>query len=285
MVQAALFPNVDNGSGYVHSILNVTGTGIIGAIRLPYNDPNGTAVFLGDPDLGYPESLYPRLMYSNNASTDSGLPSFQGTPLTTNSSIFLGPLTVNSSFSLFSCTMPVLSLANSNNLLGWVTVVIDASQIYQITTSREGLGKTGETLLIGPATPDNLFHPSVYRASAEEVGQREVRFVLPPIYNASLGTWHRLRGRNASDAGIPFLASAYPAVVDAWTKDNDAINNAGALISTTEEEGLVVSVGYANVSSRLVDWILVVEQSHDEVVAPIKHLRDVVIACVLGRPP
>jgi hypothetical protein len=60
------------------------------------------------------------------------------------------------------------------------------------------------------------------------------------------------------------------------------INNAGEMISSTNEEGIQVSVGYAQLSTSLVDWVLVFEQSYDEVIGPINHFRDIVFACVFS---
>ena len=64
--------------------------------------------------------------------------------------------------------------------------------------------------------------------------------------------------------------------------NNHALNNAGSILSSDNEEGDSVSVGWALPSSALVDWILLVEQAHSEVVQPINHLRNILIACVFG---
>ena len=73
----------------------------------------------------------------------------------------------------------------------------------------------------------------------------------------------------------------YPAVVDAYTSQNNIANNAGAMISSRNEEHKLVSVGYATISTSFVDWVLVLEQSHGEVYAPVDKLRKIVLACRL----
>ena len=64
LVQAILYPNAfDGNQTAVNCLLNVTAVGLNGTIPLPYTYPNGSPVYLGDPGLGYPPSLYPNLTY------------------------------------------------------------------------------------------------------------------------------------------------------------------------------------------------------------------------------
>jgi len=74
----------------------------------------------------------------------------------------------------------------------------------------------------------------------------------------------------------------FPAVVTAFGKHNKAINNAGSMLSTKNENNFSVAVGYARPQSTLVDWLLVVEQSREEAWEPIVKLRNIVLACVFG---
>lgn len=279
LVQAAIFPNVNGNETAVDGLLNVTATSLIGTIKLPYAYPNGSDVYLGDPGLGYPPTLFPNLTYGaippgSNTSTVS----YQGHVLDSRTPLFLGPLFVNDEFSLLSVTIPLINNTSASDVLGWLTVVVNASMILSVQNSLEGLGKSGETLIIGPATTSNLYPINIRNTTKAEAEDQIVRFVLPPHGNS---TRHKTRS-SLEASSIPFNASAYPAVVAAWTKDNNAINNAGAYITTHNEEGEKISAGYATVSSRSVDWVLVVEQSHSEVIAPIEHLRDVVLICVFA---
>jgi osomolarity two-component system, sensor histidine kinase SLN1 len=76
--------------------------------------------------------------------------------------------------------------------------------------------------------------------------------------------------------------SQYPAVLDAWSNINGELNNAGAMLSSHDEENYPISVGYARVNSSVVDWILVFAQSHGEVVGPIHNLRNTILASIFG---
>jgi osomolarity two-component system, sensor histidine kinase SLN1 len=66
------------------------------------------------------------------------------------------------------------------------------------------------------------------------------------------------------------------------TVPQDAMENAGSLFDTYNEEGDSVSVGFAMAESELVDWVVIAELTYGEVVAPIDELRNVLLACVFG---
>jgi len=282
LVQAAIFPNVNGNATAVDGLLNVTAPSLLGTIKLPYANPDGSDVYLGDPGFGYPPTLFPNLTYGpippgTNASTVS----YEDHVLDSSTPLFLGPLILDDHLSLLSVTVALINNTSSSDVLGWLTVVVNASMVLEVQNSPEGLGDSGETLIIGPARANNLYAVDIRNSTKAEAGDQSVQFVLPPHSNATLQGRHAARS-SVEDSKIPFSASSYPAVVAAWTKNNKAINNAGAYITTTNEDGDKVSVGYATISSNAVDWVLVVEQSHSEVIAPIKHLRDVVLICVFA---
>ena len=264
-----------------YGIVNVTGDGVSGTVKLPYNNPDGTAVYLGDEGLGYPPTLYPNFTYSRGPNNQSQA-FFGGTLLQPNSTVFIGPFTTNATFSLFSVTIPINNNTSQTETLGWLTIVLDARMLYQIVQSPEGLDATGEILLVGPATSNNKFETQIRGVQAQDAASREVKFVLPPQSNSTLDNRHDLRSWQSGQSNKPFLMGDYPVLVDAWTRNNHAINNAGSTISTHNEQNALVSAGYATLAIPLVDWALVFEQSHDEVHVPISHLRNIVIACVFG---
>jgi osomolarity two-component system, sensor histidine kinase SLN1 len=280
LVQAALYPAFDPANQTaINGLLNVTAEGLNGtAVKLPYNYPNGSAVYLGNDEFGYPPTLYPNLTYSANTSAASADAFFQGQRLDPHDMLLLGPLSINDSYSLISATIGIINNTSRTTVLGWLTVVLDASMLFDIQDSPEGLGKTGEVLLVGPATTNNRFESDPRAASAMAVENRDVRFILPPKNDQNRHT-----ARSTSDTTmIPFEMGSFPAVVSAWTKKNGGPNNAGAYISTQNEDGLTISAGYSTLSTPFVDWVLLVEQSKGEVVAPIHHLRDVVLICVFS---
>jgi osomolarity two-component system, sensor histidine kinase SLN1 len=260
LLQAIIFPNNNIVPEAVKGITNVTGDGVRDTIKLPYTYPNGSAIYLGDPGLGFPAKLYPNFTYTQGPNNETQ--AFIGhTQLKFDDVFFIGPLSTNDTFSLFSVTMGINNNTSRTSTLGWITVVVNAKMLYDIIMSPEGLDSTGEILLVGPNVTHNKFRTEIRGDSAQDDSNREVKFVLPPQSNSTLGDRHSLRSWQSGSSGLPFNMSAYPAVVDAWSSQNHAVNNAGALISTHNEQNVKVSAGYAILANKLVDWAVVFEQS------------------------
>ena len=152
--------------------------------------------------------------------------------------------------------------------------MLDAEILFDITTSRVGLGDTGEVVVIGATPPTNKFAEQIDGRSEVLNEDVPVHFVFPPSPDR-----HPTR---ANDTRLPFLMKDYPAVLAAWSEKNQELNNAGAIMASRNEENYRVSVGYAQVTSPMVDWVLVFTQSRGEVYAPINSLRNTVLACILG---
>lgn len=214
--------------------------------------------------MGYPPSLYPNLTYTQGPGNETQ--AFIGDDLLNYSSVFLmGPLTINESFSLFSLTTGINNNTSRSEALGWITVVVNAQMLYNVIDSPEGLDMSGEILLIGPNVKQNKFQTEIRGDSAQDDDNRLVKFVLPPQNNSSLGNRHTLRSWQSGNSSLPFRMGDYPAVVDAWASNNHAINNAGAMVSTHNEQNVKVSAGYATLANQLVDWAVVFEQSTGKV--------------------
>lgn len=229
-------------------------------VKLPYTHPNGSAIYLGEPGLGYPPSLYPNFTYVRGANNETQV--FIGdTQLHYNSVFLVGPLSTNESFSLFSLTTAINNNTSKIETLGWLTVVVNAQMLYDVIDSPEGLASSGQILLIGPNVIYNKFHKEIRGDSAQDDDNNPVKFVLPPQNNSTLGNRHSLRSWQSEKSDSSFNMDEYPAVVDAWASKNHAINNAGALISTYNEQNITVSAGYAILANQLVDWAVVFEQS------------------------
>lgn len=280
LLQAILYPGVDVGNDTATSgLLNVTAEGKNGtAIKLPYSYPNGTDLYLGNDEFGFPPQLYPNLTYSGNTSTARAEAFYAGEQLDPREMLLLGPLIINDSYALLSATVGVINNTSREGVLGWLTIVVDASMIFDIQESPEGLGRTGEVLIVGPTNANNQFPVDPKETAAASLRDHQVKFILPPKNDQNR---HRQRSTIAT-AAAPFPMSQYPAIVSAWSRSNGGPNNAGAYISTKNEDDDTVSAGYAVLSTPFVDWVLVVEQSRGEVVAPINHLRDVVLICVFS---
>lgn len=167
-----------------------------------------------------------------------------------------------------------------NGLTEFIRILADASTLYNILTSREGLENTGIVLLVGPNNPSNRFAPDsqpVTRTAGPGSGLEaaKVDFVFPPTPIPGQSDRHE-------SYGSMFALSQYPAALKAFSEPNSAINNASSDLSTNNEEGINVAVGYARPRSSLVDWLVIVEQTHGEAFAPVVQLRNILLACVFG---
>jgi len=284
LIQASIFPPYDDGNlTTLHGLVNVTAESVLGQIELPYTYPNGSHVYLGDPGLGYPPALYPNLTYHGLPGDDDYYAEANGRRLDPNSVLIGGPVGLNNSSAILSATTGIMNNSSPTlEVLGWLTVIVNASMIFDVRDSMEGLGKTGEVLIIGPHAADNLFSFDIRDDNGTAVlDDQQVRFVLPPIDSPASQDRHSLRS-GLLNFSTPFAASSFPAYVQAWTHKTGNINNAGAILDTRNEQDKRVSVGFAQVATPLVDWALLVEQAHSEVVEPINHLRDIVLICVFS---
>lgn len=265
-----------------NGICNVTSSAVNKNVVLPYFYPNGSRVLLGDDGLGFPSVLYPNLTYEGTPGAPDYRVSAANRTLDPYNSLVLGPLITDNDTALLSLTTAIVNNTTPRDVLGWITVVVNASMIFDIRNSQEGLGDTGQVLIVGASSPSNHFDFNIrQRNSTELVGQQNVRFILPPISRPGVALRHADR-MSTKNTEKPFQATAFPAVLAAWARDNHAINNAGSILNSHDEQGEQISVGYAQIVTPLVDWVLLVEQSHSETVAPINHLRDIVIICVFS---
>ena len=290
LFQARVFSKNGTGMNSQYGLVNVTGGGVNGDdIALPFHYSNGSQVYLGDNGRGYPPCLYPNLTYTStvvNSTFNLSTAFYEGTSLYPNSSLLLGPWQLNETFALMSFTVPIINNTSTIDVLGWLTVVANARLLFDVENALEGLGSTGMILIVGPANPTNLFpagvmydDPSAHNGSLTD--QQKLQFVLPPLQNTTRSSKrHFASAYGQKDTS--FLLQNFPAVHDAVTTNNHALNNAGSILSSTNEEGDSVSVGFAVPNTNLVDWVVVVEQEYDEVIQPINHLRNVLIACVFG---
>jgi osomolarity two-component system, sensor histidine kinase SLN1 len=282
-----------NATGNSTGLLRVTTN--TPAIVLPYTYPNGSSVILGDNnEMGYPPALYPNITY-NSTSTPDPLDSsvnttivtaFTDFPMNQSSVLLLGPVQVNASFALVSITLPIVDISDSDIVLGFMTVVAAASSLIDVTTSREGLASTGIVLIVGPSRRENQFTYSQRPADGDYVpassilDSAKVKFIFPPDNS---GSRHNVYTSNLTQYGTSnFSTCSYPAVLTGFGKRNSAVNHAGSLLTTKNENNVSVSVGFARPNSSLADWLLIVEQSHAEAWAPVTRLRRIVYACVFG---
>ncbi len=180
LLQARLYSR--NTTGNPKGLFTITGNGATesGAIELPYKSPNGSAVFLGDEDYGFPPSLYPNITYidlgrpnsamtNTNAFSAAVFPSVSLGNGSDKSGLLLGPLVVNSSFALISLTIPVRDNSNNNYILGYMTLVANTKTLVDVQTSDEGLGRSKPfypfSFVIFPYCPETPADTPLMRAT------------------------------------------------------------------------------------------------------------------------
>ena len=287
LLQSRVVGKNGTGSGGPWGLINATGAGIL-SVDLPWNHANGSAVRLGDEELGFPPSLYPNLTYHAevyNSTVNVSKAAFKEQYINSSAPLFLGPLMVNESFALCSITVPIINNTSHVEVLGWITVVVNADLFFQFRDTDIGLGNSGVVLLIGPANPTsklpaNIPYNSMAQADQATIEQQRMRYILPPKRNSSRSLRHSdvQYGKEPST----FTMAEFPAVRNAATVKQPLNNNAGSLLDTNNDEGDHVAVGFSLPPSVLVDWIVVIESAYDEVYQPITNLRNVLIACLFG---
>jgi osomolarity two-component system sensor histidine kinase SLN1 len=299
LLQARLYSR--NSTGDPKGLLSVTGTGATeyGRIPLPYRASDGSPVYLGDGEDGFPPSLYPNVTYQRlnrtiNATSDIQAWSanvFPGVSLGNGSSragVLLGPLIINSTYALLSFTLPVRTLDNNDYILGYLTLVASTRSLIEVQLSNEGLGRTGVVLFVGSVNPYNHFGPTVaasngtYKPPPDVIANQDVHFLLPPQPVEGQQDRHALRSFGSGNFGQDFKLRQYQAVLDVFKNQNPSPNNATSTLSTKNEQGYPVAVGVARPQTSLVSWAVVVEQEQSEAYAPMKTLRSILLGCVFG---
>lgn len=180
-----------------------------------------------------------------------------------------------------SITLPVINNTSNIETLGWLTVVLDAKLITSVINAVQGLDNTGLTLLFGPDNKTNNFPPGYLynEPNAHPPENAQVQFLVPPTDRKNI----KRHGQYDTSLNPPsFDWAQYPAIRKGFTQSTGASDNAGSSIDTRDEVGGHIAAGFALVSSPMVTWLVVVEQTHSEVWGPIYHLRKVILACVFG---
>ncbi|RLM00302.1 hypothetical protein CFD26_106176 [Aspergillus turcosus] len=282
LYQAIIFSR--DGQGNRHGLLNVTAKDIA-VIPLPYTYSNGTAVMLGDEGLGYPPALYPNLTYSpaSDGSNTTDVYAFSDCKLGLDTSLLLGPLPINSSFSLISVTVPIINNTSATDIIGYMTVVASAASLQATINSRDGMGNTAQVLLLAPSRAENRFAPDASPATAtsspdvEGLSRAEVHYVFEPTPLPGQSSRH---GGNTSMNS--FALSKYPLawklMSKPWAQSNDSVSD----LSTRNEHGYQVAVAAVRPKTQMAQWILLVEETQAEAFAAINKLRKIILACVFG---
>ncbi|CAM1500646.1 Fc.00g098080.m01.CDS01 [Cosmosporella sp. VM-42] len=293
LLQARLYSRNETG-GTPRGLFNITAPKVP-EITLPYATESGDPVQLGDEAYGYPPSLYPNITYvelgylnriRNNTSAIAA-EAFPGVRIYQNGGLLLGPLVLNESTALLSVTIPVRA-NNDTFILGYMTVVALASSLTAVRESREGLGKTGAVLLVGPAYPSNRFNATLppsngtYTPDRDQFGNVLVQFVLPPGTPEDHKDRHSKYQYSSQDDNKAWPVRNFPAALNSLTDHFDTVNNASSMINTHNEQGAHVAVGFARTQTPLVNWTIIVEKAKSEAYEPINTLRNILLGTVFG---
>ncbi|WKT44648.1 hypothetical protein QSH57_009501 [Fusarium oxysporum f. sp. vasinfectum] len=293
LLQVRLYSRNETGASN-GGLLNVTSLSAP-EIILPYGSSTGSEIRLGDTDEGYPPALFPNLTYINlerpssqrNNTTAFAAEAFPDVRIARDGGLLLGPLVLNESASLLSVTIPVRD-NNDTFILGYMTVVTLAESLTAVQESREGLGKTGTVLLIGPTDRSNRFNKTqpasnaTYTPNRDEFGNVMVKFVLPPKNPEGQKDRHDVHQFVSETGNRAFPVKYYPAAFDSFTKHYNTVNNASALLNTHNEQDVRVAVGFARTQTPLANWTVIVEKARSEAYKPINTLRNILLGTVFG---
>lgn len=298
LLQARIYTR--DGSSNTGGIVNVTGRNIP-RIRLPYDEDDGSPVYLGDDgESSYPTPLYPNITYENlgtknpeNNLTEWGAYTFGNISLTKSRGVLLGPMAVNESFALMSVTLPIRDYEQPDFTLGFLTIVASASSLITNVNSREGLGDTGVVLLAGPDNPANRFNQTTRSAIASRADEGitdeehsfledvDFHYLLPVVDLPGEKNRHPKSAYGVRSSDV-FTASEYPAILRSLENPPHTVNQAGSVLSTTNEIGASVAVGFARTNTTLASWTVLVEQAREEAYRPITTLTKILLGCTLG---
>ncbi|KAL7266942.1 Histidine kinase osmosensor [Rhizina undulata] len=175
--------NVGSGLGGRLGLLNITGDNAIGII-LPGSVANGGVggpmkidIPVNDTDEYYAEEQYnlthgipfndgfPNALYPVSLSEKYIMPEDVNTALdpeliSRRNGLLLGPMAINETYFIMSFTIPVINNTSTTDVLGFVTVVVNANLILEIIQDTRGLGYSGQTALVGSAAATNMWNYS-----------------------------------------------------------------------------------------------------------------------------
>lgn len=163
------------------------------------------------------------------------------------------------------------------------SLVASAENLQSVVNSRDGLGASGQVLLIGPTRPANTFASSEQPATATSAAhvaalkEAHVHYIFEPTPLPTQASRH-----SGMSTDTPFALSTYPMALQVMLQSHANQNIAISDLSAKNERGASVAVGAVRPQNSLVQWILLVEENHSEAFAPVVRLRKIILACVFG---
>ncbi|KAI5797394.1 hypothetical protein DFH27DRAFT_483702 [Peziza echinospora] len=236
---------------------------------------------------GFPDALYPKASI-----IDPEVIRVRG-------GMVMGPMQVNSSFYIMSFTCPIINSTKQADLLGFLTVVVNAKLVYDVVRDVRGLGNTGQVILAGPETPDNRYHTKdvanliIHGANpwnrSVDFDKMTFKYLFPPARSPQLGqstqTWGSypsVKKAYIDGFKIPFDASNNTNSASTNEIQDEQVRGAGRMDETRNSIGNKVSTGYIMPDLDLVNWVLICEQLTSEVFQPIDKLRNIMLITVFA---
>ncbi|PGH05517.1 hypothetical protein AJ80_08338 [Polytolypa hystricis UAMH7299] len=174
----------------------------------------------------------------------------------------LGPWIVNRNHSVMSVTATIKDprpggfTTSRNNTIGFLMAVFDLVDLRTILAGNMGTEDGARSLLVGAAEQNNELPNNIGRNHDEFWKRQELRLILGSEDDPQ---WLRRTGRDGNKTGAKFLVGDYPAVENALLNISVGENRAGAILSSHNELGEEVSVGYSKITNEGVDWLMLVE--------------------------
>ena len=278
LLQAVVYdPHLGNGNndstglnilGGRLGLMNVTGENARG-ILLPGSEENGfSSGYLGnDTSLdgqrstferlqtgealhdGFPDALYPKASLIDPET------------IRTRDGMVMGPMQVNGSFYMMSFTCPIIDNVSKGELLGFLTVVVNAKLVYDVVRDVRGLGDTGQVILAGPETPDNRYHTKdvanfiIHGANpwnrTVDFDKMTFKYLFPPARSPQLGqsiqnwgSYPSVKKAYIDGFKIPFASSSPNDTSSTNQLADEQERSAGRMDETRNSIGKKVSTGY-----------------------------------------
>lgn len=138
---------------------------------------------------------------------------------------------------------------------------------------------------MGPADKSNLFlgvslptEENKYDKNDTALADALARYVfLPSIISGQVDRHSQYR-----QSSTPFALKKYPEVLNMLAHPRSTSNNATSSLNTKNEQGCDVAIGVARPPTDVVDWVVIMEETHSQAFAPVVQLRKIVLACVFG---
>lgn len=163
--------------------------------------------------------------------------------------------------------------------------VASASSLKSTLENRDYIDNTGLVLLMGPADASNLFlggslptNENKNNVNDTALGDTLARYILlPSVIPGQVDRHSQYRQSNT-----PFALKTYPEVFNMLAHPKSTSNHATSSLNTQNEQGCDVAIGVARPPSNVVDWVVIMEETHSQAFAPVAQLRKIVLACVFG---